>query len=229
MPVGADPVVVGRGPGNHVALSDERISRQHAMLWVQGGALHVRDLGSRNGVFVGGRRLDRFASSQVAPSEEVWLGEAARVTHRMSTGESGTLPRPFEPIGAGVPLTAIQQGVRLVVQLSGNRGPEAMLEAPMRGISIDIRSENRAVLLYLLGRALAGSLEDTRGQDDGWVADDELAIGIWGKGGLENATSRLNTLVSRTRKSFVDAGLPESVLEKDSGYTRLVVDEVRIA
>ncbi len=52
----ADGVVIGRAlvPGT----ADDRLSREHARVKLADGAFAVTDLGSRNGTYVGGRRLD---------------------------------------------------------------------------------------------------------------------------------------------------------------------------
>ncbi len=55
--VGHDPVNVGRGPFNDLVLSDPKVSWSHARLWVERGALWLRDPGSRNGTFIGQRRV----------------------------------------------------------------------------------------------------------------------------------------------------------------------------
>lgn len=54
-------LTIGRGPGVDLAIDDEQMSRQHAAVEFVGGRFRVRDLGSTNGVEVGGRAV------QVAP------------------------------------------------------------------------------------------------------------------------------------------------------------------
>lgn len=56
---------VGRSPAAHVVVADARVSAAHAVIVWEGGAWHVRDLGSRNGTFLGGER--------VAPGAQVAL------------------------------------------------------------------------------------------------------------------------------------------------------------
>jgi hypothetical protein len=51
------PLTLGRGDGIGVLTDDDRASRAHAEVAYTGGRFTVRDLGSRNGTFVGGRRL----------------------------------------------------------------------------------------------------------------------------------------------------------------------------
>jgi DNA-binding winged helix-turn-helix (wHTH) protein len=50
--------VIGRGEGCRIRLASVRASRRHALLVVGPDGVTVEDLGSRNGTWVGGRRLD---------------------------------------------------------------------------------------------------------------------------------------------------------------------------
>jgi pSer/pThr/pTyr-binding forkhead associated (FHA) protein len=49
---------VGRGPHNDVAIDDESVSDSHAKLQKREGGWFVVDMGSTNGTYVGGRRID---------------------------------------------------------------------------------------------------------------------------------------------------------------------------
>lgn len=52
--VGAEPVTVGRSTDCSIRSTDPRVSRNHARFYLDpAGTLHVEDLGSSNGVFVG--------------------------------------------------------------------------------------------------------------------------------------------------------------------------------
>jgi hypothetical protein len=48
---------LGRGPTNHFCFEDTTISGQHCEVIVQGGTVHIRDLGSTNGTFIEGRQV----------------------------------------------------------------------------------------------------------------------------------------------------------------------------
>lgn len=53
-----DPCSIGRTPDNQVVLNDTKVSRHHAMLHAYGGlGCWLVDCGSRNGVYLNGRRL----------------------------------------------------------------------------------------------------------------------------------------------------------------------------
>ena len=55
--LGDEALVIGRS-GLGLALSDPRVSRAHASLELRNGSPFVRDLGSRNGTFLNGKRVD---------------------------------------------------------------------------------------------------------------------------------------------------------------------------
>jgi len=52
------PLIVGRASSNEIPIADERSSRRHAEIFFEDGAWKVRDLGSRNGTFVDGIKLE---------------------------------------------------------------------------------------------------------------------------------------------------------------------------
>ena len=56
----APPVTVGRGMLAHIRLEDGSISRKHCQFVNDPqGSLVVRDLGSKNGIFIDGKMVDR--------------------------------------------------------------------------------------------------------------------------------------------------------------------------
>lgn len=70
-----DRLPVGRG-GDGLLLAGERISRRHCELWVDGGALYVRDAGSSNGTLVNGARLASAERRALAAGDVVVVGDA---------------------------------------------------------------------------------------------------------------------------------------------------------
>ncbi len=55
--VGVNRSIVGRSGTADVHLASEDVSRQHALLWREAGAIWLTDLGSANGTFLGEKRL----------------------------------------------------------------------------------------------------------------------------------------------------------------------------
>jgi transcriptional regulator with AAA-type ATPase domain len=52
-----DELTIGRSASCEIALDDDKVSRQHARIELDGGELKIRDLGSRNGTRVNGKRI----------------------------------------------------------------------------------------------------------------------------------------------------------------------------
>lgn len=69
--ISAAPLVIGRLPECAVVLDDTNISRRHAQVAMDDGAVVVSDLGSTNGTFVNGRRVTR---ATVRPGDEITVG-----------------------------------------------------------------------------------------------------------------------------------------------------------
>ena len=66
-------LLVGRGSGCDVVLSDPTVSRRHARLILRDGRWVLQDLGSTNGSHLNGRRVGRC---QLRPGDELYLGQA---------------------------------------------------------------------------------------------------------------------------------------------------------
>ena len=72
--LGGSELIVGTGRGVDVVVHDEAVSARHCGVSAFGGAVTIRDLGSRNGTFVGGARV-----------KEAWGGVGTVVTLGRST------------------------------------------------------------------------------------------------------------------------------------------------
>lgn len=110
---------------------------------------------------------------------------------------------------------------RLRVTLNGVSGPEAEIEDPGSGNKHTIAAENRAILLYVLGKAAADE------SDDSWCADESVARDIWGRKGAAD-TNGLHVLVHRLRKELKKAGFDPWFIEKRRKAIRIALDEVEV-
>jgi two-component system cell cycle response regulator len=82
------PALLGRGKRCDVKLDDDGISRSHARIRHDGGALVVEDLGSRNGTQVNGARVD--GPTPLRDGDKIQLGRTTilRFTYHDAVDES---------------------------------------------------------------------------------------------------------------------------------------------
>lgn len=72
----AHRTLVGRAAAAGVVLDDRRASHEHAVVYWRDGGWWVRDLGSRNGTFVAGARVEVGARAALEPGAVVGFGAA---------------------------------------------------------------------------------------------------------------------------------------------------------
>src|SRR4051812_46641480 len=66
------PLILGRSPDVDLQIADQRLSRHHCKLELQGQKLVVTDLGSSNGTFARGQRVTKIA---IDPGEAFYIGK----------------------------------------------------------------------------------------------------------------------------------------------------------
>ena len=85
---------IGRDEGADVQLPDKTISRRHAALRIEGETAVVEDLGSSNGTFVNGTRVDD--PRRLREGDSLQLG-ATILEVRSARGETAPFPPPATP------------------------------------------------------------------------------------------------------------------------------------
>lgn len=63
---------IGRGEDQDILLDDVTVSRNHAVMLVRGDQIEFKDVGSTNGTYINGERLDKAV---LAPGDEVIIGK----------------------------------------------------------------------------------------------------------------------------------------------------------
>src|SRR5580693_5517102 len=69
--LGEGEYVIGRRSDCQIFVPDMRVSRQHARLWRQGEGWTLEDLGSNNGTFINGVRLQE--ATQLRNDDEITI------------------------------------------------------------------------------------------------------------------------------------------------------------
>jgi pSer/pThr/pTyr-binding forkhead associated (FHA) protein len=170
-------------------------------------------------------------------SGEIWLS-ADEVEHAIELGT------PFEVAGrelvfrspasafAATQRESVERttyGYQLEVNLEGQTGPEAWLYCPRMDKRTNITAENRVSLLWILADQLERDLQaGTRPEQAGWCVDEDVMLGIWGRGWEKLGSNNYQVLLSRTRREFSNAGFDGWFIEKRRGHTRLRLQVVRV-
>lgn len=81
--------LIGRRADCAICIDDPSVSRVHAKLEVTRDAMRLEDLHSKNGTFVGGRRIETAA--ELFPQSEIRIGEVRVEVSRLGTAEASTL------------------------------------------------------------------------------------------------------------------------------------------
>ena len=133
--------VLGRGEGCDVCLADADASREHAVVVRRGRAVLLRDLGSRNGVTLGGAVLEPgrefvWRSTVVASVGRTVLALEEPVLEALSNIEDRpdeVLPKPPDPPPPPPPATPTptqhSEAAQSSVQSSGSSAPIAKVES----------------------------------------------------------------------------------------------------
>lgn len=66
-----DSLTIGRSRSNGIVLDDMLVSRRHVIITAEDDGLLLRDLGSRNGTFVNGRRIEQ---AQLEEGDRIGIG-----------------------------------------------------------------------------------------------------------------------------------------------------------
>lgn len=66
-------VTIGRNRDSDVVLTDKSVSRNHCLLHLAGKSIEIEDLGSSNGVIVGGDPIGH--RTRLKPGDEIIIGE----------------------------------------------------------------------------------------------------------------------------------------------------------
>lgn len=161
--------VVGRSSGADLILNDNYASRNHGEIHELDGAYRVHDLGSKNGIFVNGRRLGEGATAWLKDGDEIQFAS----TRFRFLDPSATLTAP-SLIAVDAPDLRVDPSTRQVY-VDGT-----LVDPPLSVKQFD--------LLYYLFQ--------NRGRA---VSKDELAHNVWPEVEGDTYDANIDRMVSRVR------------------------------
>ncbi len=144
--VGGDEFVIGRDEDCDLVLDDGKVSRHHAAIRVLDGEGELRDLGSANGTFVDGERIDRPV--MLRGGEQVRVGRTVLEVEAGPEGASRTV------IESAPPPPATPQR-RSVVQVSQSVIERIRLDKAVRRATL-LGGVAVVAVLVVAGLAVAG-------------------------------------------------------------------------
>ena len=170
-------VTVGRHPHNDIVITHPAVSGQHAALTVTGGAVQVEDLGSTNGTFVNGQRIERhtladsdiitvalhtlrYEARPATAAEKPASAALVEVLNGPNTGKKLTLNKPLTTLGSpGVLVVVIgRQDERYFIEQVDGSGTALVNGAAVAGGK---QMLNHGDLLELAGTRLQFSVTGT--------------------------------------------------------------------
>jgi pSer/pThr/pTyr-binding forkhead associated (FHA) protein len=105
VPVVRGEITIGRQAGNTIRLTDRNVSRRHARLFCENGALLIEDLGSYNGVRLNGERI--AGRSKLSDGDVVEIGDYdLGIEGKLDTPDNPLAVRVMTPVGSAPAVAA---------------------------------------------------------------------------------------------------------------------------
>jgi hypothetical protein len=210
--VSQDRLTFGRGASWDVAVDDGPLGL-HAVLFGEDDALLLMGLSSGE-VTVDGAPVGDEPTPLRAGDEFVVQGrgyrlllDEATMSGMAATARTGLAPREYR----GLRLTLIDRGDFGEIVVDDDRGEHRFPD-----------QELRFSLLLVLAQELLRQRDAGVSEHLGWMDDEALRIGIWGRRSIENqATSTLAKLMHDTRAMLGRQGIDGLFIEKKRGRSRL--------
>ena len=142
--LGADDVLIGRHPECGVQLESNAVSRRHARVFVEGGGYAIEDLGSGNGTFVNGQKIE--GPTQLKPQDRIKLGPVL-MRFEESGGGGPAIEQDIGSTMVGVSMDDEDATIMASVDIGGGFG------------ALGVKPEEKLKGVLEISRALAGSVD----------------------------------------------------------------------
>ncbi len=194
-------LTIGRDPGNGLVVDHPRVSAHHAVIQRRGRGWSLRDLGSKNGTSVDGRRVKGWrvlgdGSRVVLGGASIWVVRA-----RADAVEAAARAIREHTVADAAP-----PPLRLVLAWDGEDG----LVRVEHGGTAWVEPAGQSFLLLW-------TIAQTPGE---WVPDAVLEEALWGGAAGQRSRTALNTAIYNARRLFTRHGLPATVIEKDRSRSK---------
>jgi pSer/pThr/pTyr-binding forkhead associated (FHA) protein len=218
LPIGPDPLGIGRDAQSAVYLNSPYVSRHHARIERRGGGVWLVDLGSRNGVEVNGRRVT--GETQLRPGDVIAiadvriqclgrepLGEDTQVFEWHGSRDTGDREPDSDPGASSAPDAVPEASER------PEREDALLVDVPLHKVWVGGREPDRRLSAQEF--ALLAYLWESRHRV---CTREELGDAIWGRGRWE--PNMLHRLVHRLKQKIEPAPAPAAAPSAQGGGQR---------
>lgn len=210
----ATQTLIGREPGDGLAVIEASISRSHAQITLEEGTWTVRDLSSTNGTFLDGYRV--HDATPISSEQLLVLGDVGFLF--------------FDDGGAAAVQRATDSIRETAMGVNAQVRPPLMLREPTGGgggqVEFDGRSVQLGIMQYALLIALAKRAVEERHQPEdvrGYVRSVELLADLpWNT--PYPTDNHLKQLVRRVRRALEQIHLTDAVESRQRFGYRLQVE-----
>ena len=143
--VKVSPFLIGRQSGNHLVLRDNRISRVHARIVLDGGSYSVEDAQSRSGTFVNGEKVGGRRKLIPGDSVEFGVDDGYRIVFERT--EEAAVDRLAEHI-TGSGMTRLRALTEVARAVHGSLSMEEVLEAVLDA-ALSVTGGSRSMLFLV--------------------------------------------------------------------------------
>ena len=188
IPIVGERFVIGRAEDCNLKPRSELISRYHCEIFSDDGSMFVRDMGSKNGVFLNGRKITE--TNELNNGDKLVIGPLEFLVHLASEAKPQqhrpTKPPKVKSVSDAVARTVALQSENLQKN-TDDTITDWLLAAGENGDEVDTRTVDASELLVQL-HAQSARVDDPDGED---IEDEPPRSGIINPGSSRDAASEL--------------------------------------
>lgn len=121
--LGPGGVMLGRTPDNQIVVNDGKASSQHAEIRPSGQGYTVTDLGSMNGTYVNGQKLERNMPRMLMPGDTIQIGDTTYTYQAQDYAQPGMYASPISPPASNYAPTQAASPPQQAFQATSYGGP----------------------------------------------------------------------------------------------------------